>query len=168
MFGPYLDDFEVGDVIRHPIGRTISEVDNTWFTLLTLNTNQMHFNRQYAERSEFGRILVNSGFSVGLVIGMSVAETSHHAVANLGFEEIRFPNPIYVGDTIWVETRVLGVRESKSRPHAGIVRVRTRGLNQEGKVCVTFVRSFMVYRRDAEESKGLFPEPVSPIEGEDA
>ncbi len=164
MFGPYFEDFEVGQVIRHSVGRTISEVDNTWFTLLTLNTNQMHFNRQYAERSEFGKILVNSGFSLGLVLGMSVLETSHHAAANLGFEEVRFPHPIYVGDTMWVETLVLGVRESKSRPHSGIVRVRTRGLNQDGKVCVTFVRSFMVYKREAPQTKGLFPDPESPIE----
>ena len=167
MFGPYFEDFEVGQVIRHPIGRTISEADNTWFTLLTLNTNQMHFNRQYAEHSEFGRILVNSGFSVGLVLGMSVPQTSHHAPANLGFEEIRLPHPIHVGDTIWVETRVLGLRESKSRPQVGIVRVRTRGLNQDGRVCVTFVRSFMVYRRDATRTKGIFPESESPIELED-
>jgi acyl dehydratase len=166
VFGPYFEDFEVGQVIRHSIGRTVSEVDNAWFTLLTLNTNQMHFNRSYAERSEFGRILVNSGFSVGLVVGMSVLETSHNAVANLGFEEIRFPHPIYVGDTIWVETLVRDVRESRSRPHMGIVRVRTRGLNQDGKVCVTFVRSFMAYKRDAPETKGLFPDPESPIEEE--
>lgn len=166
VFGPYFEDFETGQVIRHSIGRTISEADNTWFTLLTLNTNQMHFNRSYAERSEYGRILVNSGFSVGLIVGMSVLETSHNAVANLGFEEIRFPHPIYVGDTMWVETRVLDVRQSRSRPHAGIVRVRTRGLNQDGKVCVTFVRSFMAYKRDAPETKGLFPDPESPIEEE--
>ena len=167
MFGPYFEDLDVGQVLRHPIGRTISDADNTWFTLLTLNTNQMHFNQQYARRSEFGRVLVNSGFSVGLVLGMSVSETSHHAAANLGFEGIQFPHPIYVGDTIWVETRVLGLRESRSRPHAGIVRVRTRGLNQDGKVCVTFVRSFMVYKRDAAQTKGLFPDAESPIELED-
>ncbi|HEX2031569.1 MAG TPA: MaoC family dehydratase [Actinomycetota bacterium] len=166
MFGPYFEDFEAGQVIRHSIGRTISEADNTWFTLLTVNTNQMHFNRTYAERSEFGRILVNSGFSVGLVVGMSVLETSHNAVANLGFEEIRFPNPLFVGDTVWIESHVLDVRPSRSRPHAGIVRVRTRGLNQDGKVCVTFVRSFMAYRRDAPEARDLFPEPESPIEEE--
>lgn len=167
MPGRYLEDFEVGDVIRHPLGRTISEVDNTWFTLLTLNTNQMHFNREYAARSEFGRILVNSGFTLGLVLGMSVSETSQNAVANLGFEGIRFPHPIFVGDTLWVETLVLGARESKTRPHAGVVRVRTRGMNQDGKVCVSFVRSFMVYKQDATQDKHIFPEPESPIEGEE-
>jgi acyl dehydratase len=166
MFAPFLEDFEVGQVIRHSIGRTISEADNTWFTLLTLNSNQMHFNRQYAERSEFGKIVVNSGFSLGLVLGMSVLETSHNAVANLGFEEVRFPHPLYVGDTVWVETLVLDVRESKSRPEAGVVRVRTRGMNQDGKVCVSYVRSFMVYRRDAPQIRDLFPKPESAIQDE--
>jgi itaconyl-CoA hydratase len=166
MFGPFLEDFEEGQVIRHSIGRTISEADNTWFTLLTLNSNQVHFNRQYAERSEFGKILVNSGFSLGLVLGMSVLETSHHAVANLGFEEVRFPHPLYVGDTVWVETLVLGVRESKSRPKAGVVRVRTRGLNQDGRVCVSYVRSFLVYRRDVPQVRELFPKAESPIQDE--
>lgn len=164
MFAPFLEDFSVGQVIRHSIGRTISEVDNTWFTLLTLNTNQIHFNQQYAERSEFGKILVNSGFSLGLVLGLSVLETSHHALANLGFEDIRFPHPLFVGDTVWTETLVLGVRASKSRPDAGIVRVRTRGLNQDGKVCVDYVRSFLVYRRDAPQTPGIFPDPESAID----
>jgi acyl dehydratase len=164
MLGPFLEDLEVGQVIRHAIGRTISEADNTWFTLLTLNTNQMHFNQEYAKRSEFGRILVNSGFSLALVLGMSVLETSHHALANLGFDQVLFPHPLYIGDTLWVETLVLDIRESGSRPNAGIVKVRTRGLNQDGKICVLFERSFMLYRRGAAEVRDLFPEPGWPIE----
>jgi itaconyl-CoA hydratase len=167
VFEPFFEDFEVGQVIRHSVGRTITEVDNTWFTLLTLNTNQLHFNRQYAARSEFGRVLVNSGFSLGLVLGMSVLETSHHAIANLGFEEIHFPHPLFVGDTVWVESRVLRVRQSKSRSHAGIVRVRTRGLNQDGRVCVTFVRSFLVHRRNSPHAKEFFPEAETRIEEDD-
>lgn len=161
--GRYLEDFEVGDVYQFPLGRTVTEVDNSWFTMLTLNTNQMHFNAHYAERSEFGKLLVNSGFTLALVLGMTVSDVSQNAVANLGWEEIKLTHPVFVGDTLYVESLVLDVRESKSRPHAGIVRVRSRGLNQDGEVCVEFVRSVMVYKRDAPHDKGLFPQPAEPL-----
>lgn len=161
--GRYFEDFEIGDVYQHRLGRTITETDNTWFTLLTLNTNQMHFNAQYAERSTYGRLLVNSGFTVALVVGISVSDTSENAIANLGWDEIRLPHPIFVGDTLWAESLVVAKRESRSRPDAGIVTFRSRGLNQDGQVCVTYRRSVLIYKRDATRDKGIFPQPAEPI-----
>ena len=161
--GRYFEDFEVGDVYRHRLGRTISEVDNTWFTLLTLNTNQMHFNSHYASQSTFGRLLVNSGFTIALVLGMSVSDLSENAIANLQMDEVTLKRPVFVGDTLYAESKVLAKRETKSRPYAGIVSVRTRGLNQDGEVCVAYRRSFMVYKRDATQDKGLFPEAKEPF-----
>jgi acyl dehydratase len=155
--GRYLEDFEVGEVYQHPLGRTISEVDNTWFTLLTMNTNQMHFNAHYAGRSTYGKILVNSGLTLALILGMTVSDTSQNAIANLGWTDITLPHPVFVGDTLYAESRVLEVRESASRPYAGIVTVQTRGLNQDGDVVIVFKRSFMVYKRDAPHDKGIFP-----------
>jgi itaconyl-CoA hydratase len=161
--GRYYEDFEVGDVYRHRLGRTISEADNTWFTLLTLNTSQMHFNAEYAGRSEFGKLLVNSGFTIGLVLGMSVSDLSENAIANLQMDEVKLAHPVFVGDTLWAESKVIGKRETKSRPFAGIVSVRTRGLNQSGEVCVSYKRSFMVYKRDAAQDKGVFPDAKEPF-----
>jgi itaconyl-CoA hydratase len=161
--GRYYEDFEVGDVYRHRLGRTISEVDNTWFTLLTLNTNQMHFNAHYAARSTFGKLLVNSGFTIGLVLGMSVSDLSENAIANLQMDDVTLKHPVFVGDTLYAESKVIGKRETKSRPYAGIVSVRTRGLNQDGDICVSYRRSFMVYKRDAAQDKGLFPEAKEPF-----
>jgi itaconyl-CoA hydratase len=161
--GRYFEDFEVGDVYQHRLGRTITETDNTWFTLLTLNTNQMHFNAQYAERSTYGRLLVNSGFTVALVVGISVSDTSENAIANLGWDEIRLPQPVFVGDTLWAESLVVDRRESRSRPDAGIVTFRSRGLNQDGQVCVTYRRSVLIYKRDAPRDKGIFPQAAEPI-----
>ena len=155
--GRYYEDFEVGDVYQHRLGRTISEADNTWFTLLTMNTNQVHFNAHYAGRSTFGRLLVNSGLTVALVLGMTVSDTSQNAIANLGWTDIMLPHPVFVGDTLYAESRVLEKRESASRPYAGVVSVQTRGLNQAGDVVMTYRRSFMVYKRDAPQDKGLFP-----------
>ena len=132
QFGRYYEDFEVGDVYRGPLGRTISEADNTWFTLLTLNTNQSHFNAHYAETTPFGKVIVNSGLTVALVLGLSVFDTSQKAFANLGWDRIQLSNPVFVGDTLYVESAVLTKRESRSRPYSGIVSFRTRGLNQNG------------------------------------
>lgn len=165
--GRFYEDFEVGDVYRSPLGRTITETDNVWFTLLTLNTNQMHFNKPYAERSTFGKALVNSGFTVALVLGMSVSDVSQNAIANLGWDKIRLLHPVFVGDTLWAENLVKEKRESASRPYAGIVTVRTRGLNQDGDVCLSYVRSVLVYKRDAPQEKQYFPEAASPIEFEE-
>jgi len=156
-FGRYLEDFTVGDVYRSRLGRTISEADNTWFTLLTMNTNPMHFNKPYAERTEFGQMLVVSSLTLAIVLGLSVADTSENAVANLGWGDIKLPKPVYAGDTLWAESEVVTVRESKSRPNVGIVGIRTRGINQRAEVVIEFTRSFMVFKRDAPEVLDVFP-----------
>lgn len=166
QFGRYFEDFSVGDVFQHPLGRTITSADNTWFTLLTMNTNQMHFNDHYAERSTFGRQLVNSGLTVAMVLGMSVSDISQHAMANLGWEKIELTHPVFVGDTLYAESLILNLRESESRPYAGIVHARTRGLNQDGAVCLSFERSVMVYKRDAPMDKGVFPRAEVPIDAD--
>lgn len=166
--GRYYEDFEVGDVYRHPMGRTITETDNIWFTNLTMNTNQMHFNAHYAERSTFGKYLVNSGLTVAMVLGLSVGDVSQNGMANLSWDEIRLTHPVFVGDTLYAESLVIDKRESKSRPYAGIVSVKTRGLNQNGDVVVTWRRSVMVYKRDAPMDKGHFPEAATPIDADEA
>lgn len=162
--GRYYEDFEVGDVYRHPMGRTITETDNIWFTLLTQNTNQMHFNSHYAEQSTFGKPLVNSAITVAMVVGQSVTDISQNGIANLGWDEIRLTHPVFVGDTLFSESVVIDKRESESRPYAGIVSVFTRGLNQDGDVVVSYKRTVMVYRRDAPQDKGLFPQANVSIE----
>lgn len=161
--GRYFEDFEVGDLYQHPWGRTITSTDNAWFTLLTLNTNQMHFNDHYAERSTFGRQLVNSGFTIGLVLGLTVNDVSQNAIANLEMNKVRLSHPVFVGDTIYAQSLVLDLRESRSRPYAGIVSVRSQGLNQDGDVCLSFERSVMVYKRDAPQDKDVFPTARTPI-----
>ena len=155
--GRFLEDFAVGDVYRSRLGRTVSEPDNTWFALLTMNTNQMHFNAPYAERTEFKAPLVVSTLTLAVVLGLSVADTSENAVANLGWGDIKLPKPVFAGDTLWSESEVLTVRESKSRPSCGIVGIRTRGINQRGEVVIEFTRSFMVFKRDAPEVNDVFP-----------
>ncbi len=155
--GRFYEDFDVGDVFRSRLGRTVSETDNIWFTNLTLNTNQIHFNRPYAERTEFGQLLVNSTFTLALIVGLSVADTSENAAANLGWDAIKLPNPVYAGDTLWAESEVLSLRESGSRPGVGIVGIHTRGVNQRGETVVEFDRTFMVYKRDAPEAAPFFP-----------
>jgi itaconyl-CoA hydratase len=155
--GRFLEDFNVGDVFRSRIGRTITETDNIWFTTLTMNTNQIHFNRAFAERTEFGRTLVVSTLTLAIVLGLSVADTSENAAANLAWTDVKMPNPVFPGDTLWAETEVLSVRESKSRPNVGIVGVRSRGVNQDAQVVIEFVRTFMVYKRNAPEVQDVFP-----------
>jgi itaconyl-CoA hydratase len=161
--GRYFEDFVVGDVYQHPLGRTITAADNAWFTLLTMNTNQLHFNDHYAEQSEFGRQLVNSGLTVAIVLGMSVIDVSQNAIANLEWNEIRLVHPVFTGDTLYAESVVLELRPSRSRPYAGIVTAGTRGLNQDGVTCLTYTRKVMVYRRGAEQDKGHFPSAELPI-----
>ena len=147
--GRYLEDFDAGDFFRSRLGRTISETDNTWFTLLTMNTNPIHFNVEYAAKTEFERPLVVSSFTLAIVLGLSVADTSENAVANLGWEQIKLGRPVFAGDTLWAESEVLSVRESRSRPACGIVEVRTRGVNQRGETVLEFRRSFMIFKREA-------------------
>ena len=133
---------------EHSIGRTITESDNVWFTLITLNQNPIHFDRVYAAKTEFKRILVDSTFTLALVTGLSVNDISRNAI-NLGWDEIRLPNPVFEGDTIHARSEVLSKRESKSRPHMGIVTFRTSGYNQDGLVVIEFKRTILVYRRSA-------------------
>jgi itaconyl-CoA hydratase len=161
--GRYFEDFAAGDVFQHPLGRTITATDNAWFTLLTGNTNQMHFNDHYAARSTFGRQLVNSGLTVAMVLGLSVIDVSQNAVANLEWREIKLIHPVFVGDTLYAESLVLGARESVSRPYAGVVTVGTRGLNQDGVVCLTSPRPVLVCKREAGQDKDHFPIAPSPI-----
>ena len=141
------EDFEVGDVYEHPLGRTVLAADNAWFTLLTLNTNPVHFDAAYAARTEFGKPLVNSCLTLAIVTGQSVTDLSQNAMANLGWDEVRMPHPVFEGDTIYASSEVLETRESKSRPQVGIVRVKTTGFNQDRTVVLEFKRTFMVYKR---------------------
>ena len=145
--GRFFEDFEVGDVYRHPLGRTVMDVDNSWMTLLTQNTAPIHFDRHYPSQTEFGQPLVDSTFTLALVTGQSVTDISMNVMANLGWDRVRLPNPVYEGDTIYSETEVLSKRESKSRPNVGVVTVRTIGFNQEGTIVITFERTIMVYKR---------------------
>ncbi|MBL4781336.1 dehydratase [Gammaproteobacteria bacterium 50_400_T64] len=143
-YGRYLEDFKVGDIYEHRPGRTITETDNTWFTLLTMNQHPLHFDKEYAKHSEFGKILVNSTMTLSMVAGMSVSDVSQKTIANLGWDKIKMPAPVFVGDTIYAESEVLEIRESKSRPTAGIVTVRTLGKNQDDVVIMDFVRSMLI------------------------
>ena len=146
-YGRYLEDFRVGDVYEHLPGRTITETDNTWFTLLTMNQHPLHFDKAYAEASEFGRVLVNSCLTLSLVTGMSVSDVSQKTVANLGWNDVKLTGPVFVGDTIYAESEVLSIRESKSRPNQGIVSISSRGLNQRGEVVISFERTMLIPKR---------------------
>jgi itaconyl-CoA hydratase len=145
--GRYFEDFKAGDVYEHRPGRTISEADNTWFTLLTMNTHPVHFDAAYAAKTEFKRPLVNSCLTLAIVTGMSVSDLSGKAIANLGWDNVRLTAPVFAGDTIYAESEVLAVRASKSRPTQGIVTVRTTGRKADGTVFMTYERSMLVPRR---------------------
>jgi itaconyl-CoA hydratase len=145
--GRFFEDFEVGDVYEHPLGRTVTTTDNIWFTLLSQNTAPVHFDHNYAAQTEFGRPLVDSTFTLALVTGQSVTDISQNVFANLGWDEVRLPAPVFEGDTIYSQSEVLEKRESRSRPSVGIVTVETTGYNQEGETVITFKRTIMVYRR---------------------
>jgi itaconyl-CoA hydratase len=155
--GRFYEDFAVGDVFRSRLGRTVTQTDNIWFTCLTLNTNQVHFNAVQSERGIYGRPLVNSAFTLALVTGMTVPDTSENAAANLAWTDITLPHPVFEGDTLWAESEILELRESGSRPNMGIVTMRCRGVNQRREVVVEFKRTFMVYKRDAPEVQNTFP-----------
>jgi acyl dehydratase len=145
--GRNFEDFTVGDIYEHRPGRTISEADNTWFTLLTMNQHPLHFDAAYAAQSEFGRPVVNSCLTLSIVAGMSVADVSQKAIANLGWTDIRLPAPVFIGDTIYAESEVLEKRESRSRPTQGIVTVRTIGKKADGTVFMTYERTVLVPKR---------------------
>ena len=159
QLGRFFEDFEVGTVYQHPFGRTISEADSTWFTLLTCNTNQNHFNAHLAQSNPItqGRIIVNSGLTVALVLGLSVIDMSQNAVANLGWTDIKLTHPVYIGDTIYAESICLDKRESSSRPEMGIIRMKTRGLNQDGDEIVSWFRSVMIPKRTSGIGQDYFP-----------
>jgi itaconyl-CoA hydratase len=145
--GRVFEDFEVGDVYEHPLGRTLLAADNIWFTCLTMNTNPIHFDAAYAAQTEFGKPLMNSCLTLALVTGQSVTDLTQNAVANLGWDEVRLPHPVFEGDTIYSRSEVLEIRESKSRPNVGIVKVKTTGVNQNGTPVIDFTRTFMVWKR---------------------
>src|ERR1700704_351492 len=148
--GRYFEDFEVGDIYQCRLGRTVTEADNIWFTLLTNNTNQIHFN------NECGKCLINSALTLAIVAGLGVADVSENGFA-LGWDEIKLPSPLFAGDTLYSESEVLEKRESKSKPQWGIVKVRTRGVQQEGKIVIDYVRSIMVWKKAYAPQKDLFP-----------
>jgi acyl dehydratase len=147
--GRTFEDFTVGEIIRHPLGRTVTAADNAWTTLVAVNTNPIHFDAHYSAQTEFGKPLVNSPFTLAILTGLSVADISRYAI-NLGWDEVRMPAPVFEGDTIYAQTEILSARESKSRPHMGIVEVKTTGFKQDGTVVMTFRRTVMVYKRGRE------------------
>jgi itaconyl-CoA hydratase len=157
--GRVYEDFEVGDVYQHPLGRTVLAADNVWFTLLTQNTNPIHFDTHYAAQTEFQKPLVDSTFTLALVTGQSVTDISQNAMANLGWDEVRLPNPLFEGDTVYSRSEVLEKRESKSRSNAGIVRFKTTGFKQDGTVVIEFKRTVLVYKRGHVPLTTNLPEP---------
>jgi itaconyl-CoA hydratase len=165
--GRFFEDFEVGDIFEHPLGRTVTTTDNSWFTLLTQNTAAIHFDHYYASQTEFGKPLVDSTFTLALVTGQSVTDISQNVFANLGWDEVRLPAPVFEGDTIYSRSEVLEKRESRSRPDVGIVKVKTIGFNQEGTVVISFERTIMVYKKDhAPRIARLSPGELASGEGE--
>jgi itaconyl-CoA hydratase len=146
-FGRYYEDFVQGDVYEHRPGRTITETDNIWFTLLTMNKHPLHFDNAYAAKSEFKKPLVNSCLTLSIVAGMSVSDVSQKAIGNLGWNDVRLTAPVFVGDTIYAESEVLSKRESASRPTQGLVTVRTIGKKDDGTQFMSFERTVLVPKR---------------------
>ena len=161
--GRAYEDFSVGDVFPHPLGRTVTDVDNIWFTLLTVNPNPIHFDQVYAARTEFKRLLVDSTLTLAIVTGLSVADVSQNAI-NLGWDNVRLTHPVFAGDTLHAWSEVLESRESQSRPTMGIVKLKTTGINQDGTVVIEFNRTIMVYKRE-HVPRVVIPGMPSPEEG---
>jgi acyl dehydratase len=158
--GRFFEDFVVGDVYEHPLGRTLTATDNSWFTLLTQNTAPLHVDRHYAQQTAFGRPLVNSCLTLSLVTGQSVTDVSQNVFANLEWTDVRMPAPVFEGDTLYSRSEVLAVRPSDSRPEVGLVTVATTGFNQDGTVVLTFRRTLLVYRRGSQPGRpGLHDAP---------
>ena len=155
--GRYYEDFAVGDVYKHPFGRTVTETDDVWFSNVTMNLNPMHFNEAYAAETEFGERLVNGTFVIALAVGMSVVDVSMNATANLGYDEVRHHGPVFHGDTIYAESEVLEKRESDSREHVGIVETELRAYNQEGELVLSLKRTPMVQKREYAEPSAERP-----------
>ncbi|PNU02210.1 MaoC family dehydratase [Novosphingobium guangzhouense] len=146
-YGRYLEDFTVGDIYEHRPGRTITDADNIQFSLMTMNYHPMHCDAHFAKESEFGKLLVNSGLTLAIVLGMTVNDVSGKSPANLGWTDIKLTHPVFAGDTLYAESEVLNVRDSASRPTQGIVTTRTRGFNQDGKMVMEFTRNSLIYKR---------------------
>lgn len=146
--GRVYEDFMVGDIYEHPFGKTVTDADNQMFTLLTQNVAKTHIDHNFAASTEFGRPLVNSAFILALATGQSTIDLSMNVFANLGWDEVRLPNPVFDGDTIYSRSKVLGKRESNSRPAVGIVKVATESYNQRGQIVISYRRTFMIYKRD--------------------
>ena len=155
--GRYFEDFTVGDIYKHPYGRTVTETDNVWFTNLTMNLNPMHFNEAYARDTEFGERLVDGTFVIALAVGMSVIDISANATANLGYDDIRHHEPVYHGDTIFAESEVLDKRESDSREHVGIVTTELRAYNQDDDLVLSLERTPMVLKRESADPTAAQP-----------
>ncbi|PSP98430.1 monoamine oxidase [Halobacteriales archaeon QS_5_70_17] len=155
--GRYYEDFTVGDVYKHPFGRTVTETDNVWFTNLTMNLNPMHFNEAYAADTEFGERLVDGTYVFALAVGMSVIDVSVNATANLGYDEVRHHAPVFHGDTMFAESEVLEKRESESRDHVGIVTTELRAFNQDGEKVLSLQRTPMVLKREYADPSAAQP-----------
>jgi len=146
--GRYFEEFTLGDVYEHRPGRTISQQDNAWFTLLTMNTHPLHFDEEFAKTTEFGKPLVASPLTVAMLVGMSVSDVSQRAIANLGWKEITLSHPVFPGDTLYAASEVIAKRESRSRPNAGLITVRTTGTNQDDTVVCVFERTMLIPKRE--------------------
>ena len=146
-YGLYYEEFVVGDVFEHRPGRTVTELDNIWQSLFNMNNHPAHIDAAYAQRTEFEKLLVNSSITLSIVSGMTVATMSARAIANLGWDEVRLPNPVYVGDTLYAESEVVSKRESRSRPGQGIVTIKVIGRKQDTKPVITYLRTFLVPKR---------------------
>ena len=150
MSGLYFEEFHEGQVFEHAMSRTVTEADNVLFTCLTLNPQPLHLDAEFAKTTEFGRPLVNSIFTLGLVIGMTVGETTlGTTIANLGMIKVEFPKPVFHGDTIRARSIVRGLRSSRSRPEAGVVEFEHQGINQRGEIVATCLRAAFMKRRPA-------------------
>ena len=168
--GRLFEDFRPGEVIYHPFGKTVTEADNQTFTLMTQNVARIHLDKHFAARTEFGRPLVNSTFTLALVTGQSTIDLSTNVFANLGWDEVRTPHPVFEGDTIYSRSKVLAARESISRPAVGVVTVATEGFNQDGVIVISYRRTLLVYRRGhAPATTPIRPDESSlpPANGED-
>ena len=155
--GRYYEDFDVGDIYRHRLGRTVTETDNTLFTMLTLNTNPIHFDQNLAAQTPFKKILVNSCFTLSLAVGLSVSDLSEHVMANLQWNDVKLPSPVFIGDTMYASSEILAKRESAKRKDVGIVTARTTGVNQRGETVISYERTFMVYKRGQDPRDAIQP-----------
>tara|TARA_R110000764_G_scaffold193904_3_gene279199 strand:- start:26696 stop:27208 length:513 start_codon:yes stop_codon:yes gene_type:complete len=151
QIGRYFEEFEIGDIYEHRPGRTLTDTDNIQFSLMTMNYHPMHCDAAFAEKSEFGKLLVNSGLSLAVVLGMTVPDVSGKAIANLGWNDIKLTAPVFSGDTIYAESEILGKRESKSRPNQGIVTVKTLGKKADGTVFMSFERNVLIQKREGSQ-----------------